>query len=167
MFRAKDYQTIIHLNLICLMKPSAFFPRFFQAAACFVLAGFMASCSKESVEPMAAGNGDSNGRRVVLIEKGSQRTMNPTITRDPSVRQPQTDVLATKVKPACTSCGLADRQIQASDPVLSSETFHNDNSEMAAPSGQTCPSGPGVKDPTIQVIRNRVASARKPAGNIR
>lgn len=166
MFRAKGYQIFIHLKLICLMKPSALFPRFFQAAACFVLAGFLASCSKESVEPMAAGNDGSNGRRVVLIEKEGHRQVKPLVNRDPSVRQVQPDVLATKVKPACTSCGNGDRA-QAADPILSAETFHNDYTEMAAPSGQAYPSGPEVQDPTIQVIRNRVASARKPIRNIR
>lgn len=142
------------------MKTSASFPRFFQVASAFAFVALMASCSKESVEPMASGQTDNNARRVVLIEKEGYRSTRPVETKDASVRQYQiTDQFATDLP--IRGCGGGNGQTtDAMDPGVD-KTFRQGYVEMAAPSGKTFPDGPAVQDPTIQHIRHPKAQAKK------
>jgi hypothetical protein len=142
------------------MKTSASFPRFFQVASAFAFVALVASCSKESVEPMASGQADNNARRVVLIDKEDYRSTRPVETKDASVRQYQiTDQFATDL-PIRGCGGGAGQASEALDPGID-KTFREGYVEMAAPSGLTYPDGPAVKDPTIQHIRHPKAKAKK------
>lgn len=144
------------------MTSASIFRRFSSLASAVVLVGLLASCSKETIEPSSTTASDIDARRrVVLIDPQTVRPTKPTETKDPSVRQPAplSDVLTAKSQP-CTSCGSGQQATESTDPSLS-ETFQHDNVEMAAPSGETYPTGPSVKDPTIQVIRFTKAVNKK------